>query len=441
MHAVLQKNFWLETVRQLAAGMFTGMFLLWSGAACAAESTVSFELDVQPVLTAYGCNSGPCHGKARGQNGFKLSLFGYDSGFDHMSITQMARGRRLFLASPNRSLLLRKATGEAPHGGGVRFGRESDAYKTLATWVAQGAPRRSPREPTLTRIELSPRRLVLQPGNDARLRVTAFYSDGTKRDATALATYQSNESAVVSVVGPGQVEAGALPGEATIMARYMNRIETCNVAIPLPGDVSDGEYDSLPVRNFIDRHVWHKLKTMRFLPAPPAGDATFLRRVSIDLIGRLPTPEEARRFLEDPSSDKRARLVDQLLERREFADHWANKWADLLRPNPYRVGIKTVFNFDQWIREQFRNDVPYDEFVRRLLTAQGSTWHNGAVTLFRDRRSPEERTSMVSQLFLGIRLECAKCHHHPFEKWSQRDYFGFAAFFGSTARKGTGLSP
>ncbi len=415
-----------------------GAFGGWSWAA---DSPVSFQLDVQPVLTAYGCNSGPCHGKARGQRGFKLSLFGYDSDFDYAAITQMARGRRLFLAAPERSLLLRKATGAIPHGGGVRFDNRSPAYRILLDWIRQGAPRRVPHEPKLVGITLMPQAVVLEPGADATLNVTARYSDGSTRDVTTWTTFQSNESATVAVDGPGHVKAGTLAGEATIMARYMNHIETCDVAIPLPGDIDRAVYKTLPVRNFIDRHVWAKLEKMRLLPAPPATDATFLRRVSIDLIGRLPTAEEARRFLDDPSPDKRARLVDRLLNRPEFADHWANKWVDLLRPNPYRVGIKAVFNFDHWIRDQFRRDVPYDQLVRELLTAEGSTWHNGAVTLFRDRRTPEERTAIVSQLFLGIRLECAKCHHHPFEKWSQGDYFGFAAFFSHTAAKGTGLSP
>src|SRR5690606_7767592 len=236
------------------------------------------------------------------------------------------------------------------------------------------------------------------------------------------------------------VKAGPIPGETAIMSRYMNQIAVTNVAIPLPGEAPAEIYEKLPRNNFIDDLVWRKLQALGIIPSEPVDDAKFLRRVHLDLIGRLPTPEEARTFLADSDPDKRVKLVDSLLERPEYADHWANKWTDLLRPNPYRVGIKAVFNYDNWIREQFRQNRPYNEFVRDLLTAQGSTWRNGATVLFRDRREPAEVTTMVSQLFLGVRLECAKCHHHPFEKWGQDDFYSFAAYFARVGRKGTGLS-
>ncbi len=407
----------------------------------AADHAVSFELEIQPILAARGCSTGPCHGKARGQNGFQLSLLGFDSDFDHASLTKHARGRRVFFAAPEESLLLAKATARVPHGGGERLTKESDEYQTLLRWIAAGAPRSLPDEPALERVQVTPESILMQPHQEMPLQVHAHYSDGSMRDVTKMAMFQSNESGIVKVDDRGLITAGPLPGESSIMARYMNVFATCDVAIPLEGAVPDELYERLPQHNFIDTLVWKKLATLGIAPSPPAGDAKFMRRAFVDVIGTLPTPAEVREFIADDSPDKRARLIDRLLERPEYAEHWANKWVDLLRPNPYRVGIKAVLNYDYWIRSAFRKNLPYDEFVRQLITARGSTWHNGAVTLFRDRRSPDELTTIVTQLFLGIRLECAKCHHHPFEKWAQQDYYEFAAFFARVGRKGTGLSP
>lgn len=423
---------------------YAAIFLFISGLlpeSTTAADAVSFELDVLPILTARGCNQGACHGKSKGQNGFRLSLLGFDSEFDHAALTQHARGRRVFPASPERSLLLQKATGELPHGGGVRLELNGPDYQVVRQWIAEGGQRRRAGEPTLTGIVLTPTDLALQPSESRPLQVVANYSDGSTRDVTARTSYQSNEAAIVGVDRAGLVKAGPLPGEAAIMARYMNLIATCNVSIPLPGSVPVETYQQLPKANFIDEHVWTKLQSLAIIPSASCDDAKFLRRVSLDLIGRLPTPEEVRAFLGDSNPQKRVKIIDQLLERPEYADHWANKWVDLLRPNPYRVGIKAVLNYDVWIRDSFRANKPYDQFVRELITATGSTWHNGATTLFRDRREPDEITTLVSQLFLGIRLECAKCHHHPFEKWGQEDFYGFAAFFSRIGRKGTGLSP
>jgi hypothetical protein len=406
-----------------------------------AETPVSFELDVQPILTARGCNQGACHGKQRGQNGFQLSLLGFDPDFDHAALTMNARGRRVFPAAPDRSLLLLKATARLPHGGGERIPRDSDDYQTLLGWVAQGVPRRVEGEPKLTGVSISESQRLLKPGESFGLAITAHYSDGASRDVTARTAFQSNESAIVAVDDAGRVTAGPLPGEAAIMARYMGHIAVSNVAIPLEGEVDPAVYRSLPRQNFIDELVWKKLETLRITPSERVDDARFLRRAHLDIIGRLPTLDEVRAFLADADPNKRTAVIDRLLARPEYADHWANKWADLLRPNPYRVGIKAVLNYDNWIRQQFRDNRPYNEFVYDLVTARGSTWHNGAATLFRDRREPDEITALVSRLFLGIRLECAKCHHHPFEKWGQDDYYSLAAYFARISRKGRGISP
>jgi hypothetical protein len=412
---------------------------------------ISFELDIQPILTVTGCNSGPCHGKQRGQNGFQLSLLGFDSDFDHHALVHAARGRRLFPASPQHSLLVKKATAELPHGGGQRLEPGSPMHQKLVDWIAQGAPRRTAAEPTLEQVELTETKFVLQPHETAQLEVWASYSDGSRRQVTELTSYLANEATVVAVADNGGLKAGPLPGETAVMARYMNHICVADVVIPQPSAGQLQDRFDLPQFNFIDQHIDAKLQQLGIEPSQVAPESTLLRRFYLDLIGRLPTPEETRNYLANlPSTDDdnlsqlqahRAALVDRLLERPEYVDHWANQWADLLRPNPYRVGIKTVLSYDNWIRQQFREDVSYDQFVHRLVTAQGSTWQNGATVLFRDRRSPDEVATLISQLFLGIRLDCAKCHHHPFEKWSQTDFYSFAAYFGQIGYKGTGLSP
>ena len=402
---------------------------------------ISFELIVQPILVNRGCSTGACHGKARGQNGFQLSLLGFDPEFDFAALTREGRGRRLFPADPPRSLLLQKATGQIAHGGGIRLPAGSEDCETVLRWIAEGAQRQVAGEPQLERISLYPGFRMMKPQEEQGLLVTAYYSDGTERDVTSQTQFQSNESVIVGVPTNGRMRAGPIPGEATIMARFMGSIATCNVVIPLEGKVPAELYTSLPQNNFIDGLVWKKLQLLGITPSQGVTDAAFMRRVSVDILGRLPSAEEARAFLADGRADKRARLVDALLQRPEYVDHWASKWMDLLRPNPYRVGIKAVLNYDNWIRESFRQNKPYDQFVTDLVTAQGSTWRNGAATLFRDRRSPDEITTMVSQLFLGVRLECAKCHHHPFEKWSQEDFYSLAAYFSRVGRKGTGLSP
>ncbi|HTI50262.1 MAG TPA: DUF1549 domain-containing protein, partial [Planctomycetaceae bacterium] len=402
---------------------------------------MTFENDIQPLLTRFGCNAGACHGKSRGQNGFALSLLGFDSDFDYASLVHEARGRRIFAAAPESSLLLRKATGAVPHSGGKRIEPGSPHFKLLEAWIEGSAPRTPADAPQLARVTVEPATRSLAPKESFPLRVTAEYSDGSRRDVTDGSAFQSNDSTIAAVSGEGLVQAGPVPGEAAIMVRYMNHIAVSAVTIPLPGSVPEDVYEKLPRYNDIDNLVWKKLKRLGMLPSPPASEATFHRRAYLRVIGRLPTPAETRRFLTDQGPDKRQRLVDELLERPEYADFWANKWADLLRPNPFRAGMKAVWNLDAWLRESFRNNKPYDQFVRELVTAQGSSWRHGAMVIFRDRPDAVEIASSVSQLFLGVRLECAKCHHHPFEVWSQDDFYGFASFFSRIGHKGEGLSP
>jgi len=414
--------------------------ILFGALELSAAEPVDFERDVQPVLTRFGCNAGACHGKQRGQNGFQLSLLGFDADFDHAALTQEVRGRRIVLTRPDESLLLRKATGLLPHGGGRRIDPEGTEYELLKRWVSEGAVREVAGTPTIDHITVDPEQHRFTTEESIPLKVIAHYSDQSIRDVTQLAAYQSNESPVVTVDETGTLQPGGVTGEAAVVVRYANHFAIVQTSVPLAGSVADDYYTKLPQSNFIDGHIWDGLQRLGLTASEPAPEHRFLRRVYLDVIGRMPTAEEARDYLNDAATDKREQLVDRLLASPEYAEHWANKWADLLRPNPYHVGIKATLNYDAWIRDSFRKNVPYDQFVRELITARGSTFRQGNTTLFRDRRTPDELTTIVSQLFLGIRLECAKCHHHPFEVYGQEDFYSFAAYFAKLGRKGTGIS-
>lgn len=404
------------------------------------QTLIDFERDVHPLFSRFSCNSGSCHGKQRGQGGFQLSMFAFDPEFDYGALTKESRGRRASPLAPDQSLVLLKGAGKIPHGGGKKLPEDSKYYNIMEQWIGEGATRAVAEAPKLVKISAEPTERIMQPKTKQQMVVTAHYSDGSTRDVTDLAEYMSSESVYVSVDEHGLVTAGSLMGEASIMARYMGNFASLNVTVPSDNTVTDEYYAKLPRNNFIDGLVWDKLKKYGLKPSEPVDDATYIRRVAIDLIGRTPTAEEARAFLQDPSPNKRERMVDYFLEQPEFGDHWANKWADLLRPNPYHVGIKTVLSYDAWIRQSFHQNKPLDQFTYELLTAQGGTWHNGAVTMFRDRRKPEELTTIVSQLFLGIRLSCAQCHHHPSEVWGQDDFYSFSAYFARIGRKGRGIS-
>ncbi len=407
----------------------------------AAGERVTFERDVMPILTRAGCNAGACHGKSRGQNGFQLSLLGFDADSDHAAIASEARGRRVFPAAPERSLLLLKAAAQVPHGGGKKLDPGSPFYESLRSWIADGMPRTPAGAPTLARLRVEPAERTLAPGEALALRVTATDTDGSTRDVTHLAAFQSSEPNLVAAGPEGRAKAGPTPGEATVSARFGGLFANCDVLIPLAGTAPAAAYDALPRKNFVDARVVEKLQKLGITPSGQAGDATFHRRAHLDAIGRPPTPDETRAFLADLDPGRRDKLVDRLLARPEYADHWANKWADLLRPNPYRVGIKAVLNLDAWIRDAFRRNLPYDEFVRQIITARGSNYRVGPAVIWRDRREPEEAATIVTQVFLGIRLECAKCHHHPFESWGQEQFYEFAAYFARVGHKGAALFP
>ncbi|MEO6787561.1 MAG: DUF1553 domain-containing protein, partial [Chthoniobacteraceae bacterium] len=400
----------------------------------------SFVRDVLPILSKAGCNAGACHAKPEGQNGFHLTVFSFDPLADHREITQEARGRRVFPASPEESLLLLKPTLAVPHEGGERIEKNSDAYRTIVQWIRGGMPYRADNEPSLDRLTVLPMERTYKKSETQQLAVTAHYSDGSVRDVTSLASFDSNDKEIARVTEDGLVRVGSMSGEGVIIARYMGLVSDSRISVPADKLLPAEKYTALPVNNFIDEKAYAQFKRLGLFPSEPCNDAEFLRRASLDTIGVLPTPEEARAFLADTDPKKRDRLIERLLTHPAWADFWANKWADLLRPNPDRAGIKSVYVLDQWLRESFRANKPYDQFVREIITCEGNTHRFGPAVIYRDKREPADFTTMFSQLFLGVRLDCAKCHHHPNEKWGQDDFYRFAAFFGPVKQKGAGIS-
>ncbi len=414
--------------------------LALAGSLAAAGKPVSFSNDVMPHLMKAGCASGNCHAKPEGQNNFKLSVFGYDPKHDYHEIVRDDRGRRLFFAAPEESLLLKKATGEVPHEGGARLDRKSEAYQTVLAWIQQGAPFSQEGEARLKSVTVEPREQSYKKGTSQNLKVTATYSDGSTRDVTPLTDYLSQDKEMASVDEHGQIKVGTLSGEGVVVVRYMGLVDVARVTVPADKTYPAERYTSLPVNNEIDRLVYDRHQKLGLLPSVTCTDEEFLRRVSLDLIGKLPSADMARRFIADARPDKRSRIVDEILDDPNYADHWAVKWGDLIRPNPSRVGVKPVYLLDTWLRDSFRQNKPYHQMIRELLTAQGSTHEHGPVAIFRDKREPVDASGFVSQIFLGVRLDCAKCHHHPSEKWTQEDYYQLAAFFGQMKRKGQAIS-
>jgi hypothetical protein len=415
-------------------------FVLMSRSVVIAEQPLSFVGDILPRLSKAGCAAGNCHAKPEGQANFKLSIFAYDPQQDYDEIVKDGRGRRLFPAAPEESLLLKKATGAMPHEGGPRFDKNSETYRMIIAWIQQGMPFQREGEPRLAEVSVEPRSEVFAKGAKRQLKLTAAFSDGSTRDVTALAHFQSNDKEMANVDEHGLVTAGGVSGEGVIVASYMGLVDVARITVPVEKRLPDAVYERLPVKNNIDRLVYARLRKLGIAPSDGCTDAEFLRRASLDAIGVLPTADQTRRFLADRDPGKREKWIDHLLEQPAYADHWAIRWGDLIRPNPSRVGVKPVYLLDGWLRSAFRQNMPYDRMVRELLTAQGSTHESGPVAVFRDKREPADAGAFVSQIFLGVRMDCARCHHHPNEKWGQDDYFQLAAFFGQMKRKGQGIS-
>ena len=418
--------------------------LLGAGAFAAEERSerpLSFVSDVLPILSKAGCSSSGCHANADGQNGFKLSIFSYDPAADYESIVKQGRGRRISPATPERSLFLLKPTLQLPHEGGERFAEGSPEFRTLVRWIEEGMVFRHPDEPTLKEISVGTSRRTVQRGEEGELGVIAYFSDGSAREVGALADFTSSDASFIEVDDVGRFRVGNKAGESTIVARYMGKVAIAHFSVPPERTLPPEDYAALPRFNFIDEHAIARWAQLGIFPSELCSDSEFIRRASIDLIGTLPTPERVRSFLADEAPDKRARLVDELLAQPSWADRWALVWIDLLRPNPDRAGVKSVYVLDQWLRTSFRINKPYDQFAREILTVSGSSHRDGPAVIYRDRRTPADLTTAMSQIFMGVRLECAKCHQHPNESWSQEDFYRLAAYFGEIGRKGTGVSP
>jgi hypothetical protein len=403
---------------------------------------IHFANDIEPLLTRHGCNAGGCHGKASGQNGFKLSLFGFDADFDYGAIVKEARGRRVFPAAPDHSALLAKPGGKLPHGGGKRFSPESETYHLLKRWIAQGMPVGSADAPTFRKLEVIPRQRVLNRQDRQQLALLAHYSDGSVRDVTRQAQYQSNEPAVAAVDEDGLVRTLGLAGEATIMGRYMGQVAVFQATIPLGKVIA--QFPDFAAANYIDRLALAKWKKLGLVPSDLCTDGEFIRRVVLDLCGKLPSADNVRAFLADQRPDKRARLIDRCLTDKDYAAYFALRWGSLLRNAAKQDGsAPAAYAFHEWIRDMIARNRPYDEFVRGILTAAGEWQDAAAINWYWQMRDDplHQPVADTAQLFLGLRLQCARCHHHPYERWSQDDYYGLVGFFGRLGSKDIDTEP
>ena len=398
----------------------------------AAPPAINFRNQVVPIFTKLGCNGGGCHGKSGGQNGFRLSLLGFYPEDDFEFLRKESRGRRIFPADPTRSLLLTKATGLVPHGGGQRMKVGNYEYRMLVRWIEQGMPYGSASDPAVVGIRCYPDARVMPQSSDQQISVIATYSDGSTEDVTRMCLFEPNDAEMAECSETGLVTTLDLAGEVAIMARYQGQVSTFRATVPLGADTSQ-----LPEAvNMVDTAVFNKLRLLGIPASAPATDAAFLRRVSLDITGTIPTAEQVHAFLADTRADKRDRLIDRLLDSQEYADNFANKWNFILRNkktrNEDRAGTQL---FHQWIWDSLYENKPYDQFVREIITASGEPLLNPAVTWYREVDQVEEQVEDTAQLFLGIRIQCARCHHHPFEKWSQNDYYSLAAFYRRVGRK------
>lgn len=394
---------------------------------------VHFRNDVMPLFAKLGCSSGGCHGKQSGQNGFRLSVFGFDPQADYGALVKEARGRRVFPGDPDRSLLILKATGRLPHGGGARTELNSPDAETLAQWVRQGMPWGAESSAALTGIRVEPPERIMTMDSDQQILVTALFSDGSQRDVTGASAFISNTETVAEVDATGRVRTGQRPGEAAVTINYMGQVTAARVIVPREARPSSAPA-SMPDSR-LDELVWDKLQKLGLVSADQCDDTTFFRRIHVHAIGTLPTSAEVRSFLQDASPTRRSDAIDRVLQRPEFADYWALKWADILLVNRQRLGERGAYEFHHWLREQFARNRPYDEWVRELLTATGDSGKYGPVNFYRAVRTPEDLAKSVSQAVLGVRMDCAQCHHHPFDRWGQDDFYGLAGYFNGLARK------
>lgn len=397
---------------------------LWLASACYGE--VTFRHDVMAVLSKAGCNAGTCHGNANGKAGFKLSLRGQNPEKDFIALTREQWGRRTNPVEPDKSLILLKATTQIAHEGGKRFAVDSEHYRILREWIASGTPADPAALPRLMELDVEPTEIIASAPQDSfSIRAWATFSNGERREVTDMAVYEASDTSVS--VTPGGVVQRESFGETTVLVRYLHQQRPVRVTfIPQRPHFVWSQPEK---KNFIDGHIFTKLKSLRMNPSPICSDEDFIRRAYLDLLGKLPEPEEARRFVKDSDPEKRARLVDLLLERPEFADFWALKWGDLLRLEERSLDSKGVQVFHRWVRDSIADNRPWDEFVQDLLASTGSTYQNPPANFYRAIRKTNARSEAVAQVFLGLRLQCAQCHNHPFDRWTQKDYYDWGSLF------------
>ncbi|HMF16393.1 MAG TPA: DUF1549 domain-containing protein, partial [Gemmataceae bacterium] len=401
---------------------------------CDVSLPINFPNQVVPIFTKLGCNSGGCHGKSGGQNGFALSLLGFVPELDYQSLVKDARGRRLFPSSPDNSLLLLKATGLTAHGGGKRMEVGSDEYKLVRRWITAGMPYGKTEDPTVTKITVHPESAMLTRNNRQQFAVYAHYSDGSVLDVTQRAQYESNDQEIAVVDGAALVRTLEMSGQAAIMARYQANVAVFRAVVPL--GVKIPEYKFEP-KNIVDKLALKKWQELGIVPSELCSDEVFIRRAYGDITGTLPTPAKVRAFLANTDPNKRDKLIDELVDSTEYSYLFANKWADILRVKRRGQADRApgTFAFHNWIREAVASDKPYDRFAREILAATGEESQSPPTMWYKELTSPQQFVDDTAQVFLGLRIACAQCHHHPYEKWSQDDYWGLAAFFGRVGRK------
>jgi hypothetical protein len=396
-------------------------------------SPVSFRRDVVAAMNVGGCNMGACHGTPSGKNGFKLSLRGFDPAADFIQLTRDQFGRRTDKHDPAASLMLLKAVGRVPHEGGQRFGATSLPGEMMTAWLTEGL-RDDPADlPPLKKAEVTPSsRVHKSPAKWQQLAVVGTFGNGKSRDVTRLTNYSSSDPSIADVSANGLVEFKR-PGEVAILCRYLEEMVAVRVTYLEPRE--GFAWTNPPEANFVDTHVYAKLKQMSIVPSDLCTDDEFVRRAYLDCVGRLPRPDEAKAFLADKDAKKRDKLIERLVELPEFADFWALKWADILRSNRKTIQAKGSYGFQFWLRGHFLRNTPMDEIVRELVTASGNTYANPPANYYRIAKDPQSLAETTAQLFLGVRMQCAKCHNHPFERWTQDDYYGMAAWFARVKQK------
>lgn len=394
----------------------------------------SFRNHVQSVLVKAGCNSGACHGAAAGKKGFRLSLRGYDAEGDFNVLTRQARGRRVLTDDPGRSLILTKPTGAIKHAGGKRFAVDSRDYQVIAEWIAAGALGPKPDDPRVDSLKIVPPNAILGSSEPQQMLVLAHFTDGHVEDVTPWAKYTSTSGEVATVDDAGLVQTVG-HGEGGVSAWYANHLVVATISVPYANEIPAEVYASAPKRNFIDERVIEKLQSLRLPPSPSCSDSEFLRRAFLDTVGILPTPEETRAFLADHAPDKRDKLIEALLARPEFVDYWTYRFCDLLLVKSDGLLPAAMWSYYQWIRNNVAANTPWDEFARRIVTAQGSTLENGATNFYVLHQDPLELTETVCQAFLGMSINCARCHNHPLEKWTNDEYYSMANLMGRVRMK------